>query len=155
VPTYIAVAAAGTIGYFAGSLVGWAAGRYGGRPLLERHARWFHLNEAKLARSERWFDRWGNLGVLIGRLTPLIRSFVSVAAGIFKMPLLPYSALTLVGSAIWAFALAGAGWVAGSSYGSVDHDGRYVEVGVGLLVLATLGFAAIRFHSRRRKLNAA
>src|SRR5207244_277460 len=113
----LAVAAAGTIGYFAGSLVGWAVGRYGGRPLLDRHARWFHLNQAKLARSERWFDRWGNLGVLIGRLAPLIRSFVSLAAGIFKIPLLPYSVLTLVGSAIWAFALAGAGWAAGTSYG--------------------------------------
>jgi membrane protein DedA with SNARE-associated domain len=143
-PTFIAVALAGTLGYLAGSLLGWAIGLYGGRPLLERHGRWFHLDGAKLDRAERWFDRWGNLGVLLGRLTPLIRSFVSIPAGIFRMPLGAYTTLTLIGSAIWAFALAGVGWAAGTGYGSVHHDWRYVEVAVAVALVAIVTVLLLR-----------
>ena len=84
--TFVAVALAGTIGYLIGSIAGWALGRYGGRPLVERHGRWFHLSPAALERAEAWFARWGAAGVLIGRLVPLVRSFVSIPAGVFKMP---------------------------------------------------------------------
>ena len=89
--------------------------RLGDRPLrrdgrsLERHGRWFHLTPERLDRAEAWFDRWGKLGVLLGRVTPVVRSFVSIPAGVFRMPLRPYTLLTLAGSAVWAFALAGAG----------------------------------------------
>ena len=76
--------------------------------------------------------------MLIGRLTPLVRSFVSIPAGVFEMRLAPYSVLTLIGSAIWAFAIAGAGYGLGSSYERFNHDFRYAEYAVlaGVLVLA-------------------
>jgi membrane protein DedA with SNARE-associated domain len=135
--TFIAVAVAGTLGYLLGSLGGWAIGRYGGRRLLEKHGRWFHLNSDRLDEAERWFDRWGRIGILIGRITPLVRSFVSIPAGVFRMPLVPYTLLTLTGSAVWAFALAGAGWAAGTGYGTIHHDWRYVEAAVVVAVLAT------------------
>ncbi len=112
----VALALAGTLGYLAGALVGWAIGLYGGRPLLERHGRWLHLSPERLDRAERWFARWGNLGVLLGRITPVVRSFVSIPAGVFEMRLAPYTLFTLVGSAIWAFAFAGAGYGLGTSY---------------------------------------
>jgi membrane protein DedA with SNARE-associated domain len=147
--TFLAVALAGTLGYFAGSLLGWAIGRYGGRPLLERHRRWFHLKSEQLDRAERWFDRWGAIGVLVGRVTPLVRSFVSIAAGVFEMPLGIYIVLTLVGSAVWAFALAGAGWAAGTGYATIHHDWRYVEVTVGLCVLVGLAYALRRRTAAR------
>ena len=111
---FVALALAGTLGYLVGALIGWAIGRYGGRPLLERHGGWFHLSPERLDRAEAWFGRWGALGVLIGRVTPVVRSFVSIAAGVFEMPLVPYTVLTLVGSAIWAFAFAGAGYGLGN-----------------------------------------
>jgi membrane protein DedA with SNARE-associated domain len=135
---FVVMALAGTLGYLVGALVGWWIGLRGGRPLLERHGRWLHLGPERLERAERWFDRWGNIGVLIGRLTPLVRSFVSIAAGVFEMPLVPYTVLTLIGSAIWAFAIAGAGYGLGSSYERFNHDFRYVEYAVvaGVLVLA-------------------
>jgi membrane protein DedA with SNARE-associated domain len=136
---FIVMALAGTFGYLFGALIGWAIGRYGGRPLLERHGRWFHLSPEKLDRAEAWFDRWGNLGVLLGRVTPIVRSFVSIPAGVFEMPLAPYTFLTLVGSAIWAFAFAGVGYALGTSYDSADHAFRYLEyafvVGVVLFVV--------------------
>jgi membrane protein DedA with SNARE-associated domain len=135
---FVVMALSGALGYLVGSIVGWWIGLRGGRPLLERHGRWLHLGPERLERAERWFDRWGNVGVLVGRLTPLVRSFVSIPAGVFEMRLAPYSLLTLIGSAIWAFAIAGAGYGLGSSYERFNHDFRYVEYAVvaGVLVLA-------------------
>ena len=141
---FVALALAGTLGYLAGSLVGWAIGRWGGRPLLERHGRWFHLSPARLDRAEAWFDRWGPLGVLLGRVTPVIRSFVSIAAGILEMPLGIYTVLTLVGSAIWAFAFAGAGYGLGKSYGGFDHGFHYVEYAVVAGILVALAYLVYR-----------
>ncbi len=83
------MATAGTIGYTIGSLLGWWIGMRGGRPFLERHGRWLHLNEAKLDRAERWFDRWEDWAVFLGRITPVVRSFVSIPAGVFRAPLAP------------------------------------------------------------------
>src|SRR6266852_5255956 len=70
---FVVMALAGTLGYLAGSLAGWAIGAWGGRPLLERHGRWLHLTPPTLDRAERWFDRWDDLAVLIGRVTPVVR----------------------------------------------------------------------------------
>ena len=135
---YLVMALAGTLGYLVGALIGWAIGLYGGRPLLERHGRWFHITPENLARAEAWFDRWGNVGVLVGRVTPIIRSFVSIPAGVLEMPLAPYTVLTLIGSAIWAFTLAGIGYALGKSYTHFDHGFKYAEylviAGVMLLV---------------------
>src|SRR4051812_17446862 len=90
----IAVGLAGTFGYAVGAVIGWWIGVRGGRPFLERRGRWLHVTSSNLDRAERWFDRWGNLGVLLGRVTPVIRSFVSIPAGVFGMPFVPYTALT-------------------------------------------------------------
>jgi membrane protein DedA with SNARE-associated domain len=135
---FIVMALAGTLGYFAGALIGWWIGLRGGRPLLESHGRWLHVTPENLDRAERWFQRWGNFGVLVGRVTPLVRSFVSIPAGIFEMRLAPYALYTVVGSAVWAFAIAGVGYGLGSSYKSFDHGFKYVEYAViaGVLVLA-------------------
>jgi membrane protein DedA with SNARE-associated domain len=147
---FVAMALAGTLGYWLGSIVGWAIGVYGGRPLLERHGRWLHLGPQKLDRAERWFDRWDDLAVLIGRVTPVIRSFISIPAGIFRMPLWRYSSLTLIGSAIWSFALAGAGYGAGKSYERFHHDFSYVEYGVAAVVVALAAYFLVRWRRSSR-----
>ena len=135
---FIVMALAGTLGYFVGALIGWWIGLRGGRPLLERRGRWLHVTPENLDRAERWFKRWGNFGVLVGRVTPVVRSFVSIPAGIFEMRLAPYALYTVVGSAVWAFAIAGVGYGLGSSYKSFDNGFKYVEYAIvaGVLVLA-------------------
>ena len=138
-PAFLALALAGTLGYFAGALIGWAIGRYGGRPLLERRGRWFHLTPERLDRAERWFAKWGNFGVFFGRITPVVRSFVSIPAGVFEMPLAPYSLFTVVGSAVWAFSIAGAGYGLGRSYERFNHGFKYAEY---VVVAGVLLFAA-------------
>ena len=134
---FIVMALAGTLGYFAGALIGWWIGLRGGRPLLERRGRWLHVTPERLDGAEAWFERWGNFGVLVGRVTPVVR-FVSIPAGIFQMRLAPYALYTLVGSSVWAFAIAGVGYGLGSSYKSFDNGFKYAEYAVvaGVLVLA-------------------
>jgi membrane protein DedA with SNARE-associated domain len=141
---FLVLALAGTLGYLAGALVGWAIGLYGGRPLLEERGRWFHLSRERLDRAEAWFDRWGNAGVLIGRLTPVVRSFVSIPAGIFEMPLAPYTVLTLVGSAVWAFAFAGVGYGLGTSYHRFDHAFHYAEYAIVAGIVVGLAYLVYR-----------
>jgi membrane protein DedA with SNARE-associated domain len=151
IPAYVAIALAGTIGYTLGAIGGWAIGLYGGRPYLERHGRWLHLDARKLDRAERWFDRWGDMGVFLGRVTPVVRSFVSIPAGVFEARLGRYSVLTLVGSAIWCFAFAGAGYAAGESWEDFHHAFRYIEYLVVAAIVAVAAFVAWRWLRRRRR----
>ena len=150
-PAYVAMAVAGTLGYLVGAIAGWWGGDYLGRPWLERHGRWVHLNPENLGRAERWFDRWEEWAVFLGRITPVMRSFISIPAGVFRARFGPYVWLTLLGSAIWCFAFAGAGWAAGANWESIDNGFHYVEyliVGAVVLALAGLGWRWIR---RRRR----
>jgi membrane protein DedA with SNARE-associated domain len=88
--------------------------------------------------------------VFLGRLTPLVRSFISIPAGVFETPLAPYTVLTLAGSAIWCFAFAGAGWALGASYDSVHHAFRYVDV---VIVVAVVGVAGALVTRRRARVG--
>ena len=149
-PAYIAIALAGTIGYTLGAIIGWAIGLYGGRPYLERHGRWLHLDAEKLDRAERWFERWEDWAVFLGRLTPVIRSFVSIPAGVMEVPFVRYTVLTLFGSAIWCFVFAGAGFALGASWEDFHHAFRYVDYLVAATILALVGWLAWRFVRKRR-----
>ena len=151
ITAYVVMSLAGTLGYLVGSLIGWWIGYRGGRPFLERRGRWLHLSRERLDRAERWFDRWGNVGVLIGRVTPVVRSFVSIPAGVFRVPLGPYTGLTLVGSAVWAFGIAGAGYALGASYEKFHHDFRYVEYAVIAGVVLFAAYLVYRWATVRRR----
>jgi membrane protein DedA with SNARE-associated domain len=144
---YVALASAGTFGSVAGAVVGWAIGRRGGRELLARHGRWLHLGPQRVLRAESWFARHGHAAVLLGRLTPLVRSFVSVTAGVLGAPFASYFVLTLVGSAIWCFAFAGAGWALGGSWHAVHGAFGYVEVAVVVAVVGVVARLLLRSRS--------
>jgi membrane protein DedA with SNARE-associated domain len=146
--SFLAVALAGTLGYLVGAIGGWWIGLRGGRPLVERHGRWLHLSAAQLDRAEAWFDRYEDWAVFVGRVTPVVRSFVSIPAGLFRVPFGRYTVLTLAGTAIWCFALAGVGWALGSSYESFHHKFGYVE----FIVLA--GFLMLGAYLILRRIRA-
>ena len=148
-PAYLAMAVAGTVGYLIGALLGWEIGRRGGRPYLERHGRWLHLDAAKLERAEAWFLRWEDWAVLLGRVTPVVRSFVSIPAGIFGAPLKRYTVLTLIGSALWCFVFAGIGWAAGASWESFHSAFRFADLAVALLVVGGVAWLGWRFKHKR------
>jgi membrane protein DedA with SNARE-associated domain len=140
--SYVVLALAGTFGYLLGALVGWAIGRSGDR--------WLNVSPDKLDRAERWFDRHGRAAVFLGRLTPVVRSFISIPAGVLRSPLAAYTLLTLAGSAIWCFGFAGAGWALGSSYESIHRAFRYVDVVVVAGFVAAVVVLAV-LHRRRAR----
>ena len=154
---YVAVAAAGTIGnlagaaigYLIGSIAGWAIGVYGGRPLLERRGRWFHLDAERLDRAERWFDRFDDWAVPIGLATPLARSFVAIPAGIVRVPFKKFLVLAALGSAAFCFGLGAAGWALGSAYTHAHHALRYADYVVVAAALLIAAYLVARVTRRR------
>ena len=144
---YVAVVAAGVIGYQLGSIVGWWIGYRGGRAFVDRYGRFFHLSLGQVDRAERWFERWRGWAVLVGRVTPVARSFVSIPAGLFETPFARYNVLTFLGNLVWCLALAAVGWGLGSSWDTFHHDFRWVEY----LVVAAIVAAFVYLLWRRRR----
>jgi membrane protein DedA with SNARE-associated domain len=147
-PAFAVLVVAGTLGYLAGSVAGWALGRRGGRELIERHGRWLHLGPSRFTRAERWFERFGSAFVFFGRLTPLVRSFVSIPSGALGIRFGRYFTLTLAASAVWCVAFAAAGWGLGASWERVHHAFRYVDYAAVAAVLALV--AGLLVRARRR-----
>ena len=147
---FVAVSLAGTLGYLVGAIIGWGIGAYGGRPLIEGRGRWLHLTPENFARAEAWFERRGDSAVFVGRLTPVIRSFISIPAGVFRAPFGIYTLLTLAGSAIWCFLFAGIGWGVGTSYQRVHDEFRWVDYAVIAAVVLIAAWLVFRHFSRRR-----
>ncbi len=148
-PAYLGIALAGTVGYVLGSLAGWAIGRYGGRPFVESRGRWVHMSPEKLDRAECWFERWGDLLVLLGRVTPVVRSFVAIPAGVVRMPVPRYTALTIPGSAAWCFALAGVGWALGANWERFHHAFHYADYAVAAGIVLLAAYGVLRWRSSR------
>jgi membrane protein DedA with SNARE-associated domain len=146
---YLGIALAGTLGYVIGSVGGWAIGRYGGRPFVEQHQRMLHMSPEKIAKADHWFDRWGDGFVLVGRVLPLVRSFVAIPAGLAKMPLGRYTLLTVPGSAAWCFGFAGGGWALGAHWERLHETFRYVEYGVGVAILVVAAYAVWKWRATR------
>jgi membrane protein DedA with SNARE-associated domain len=144
---YVVVAVTGLLGNAVGAAIGWAIGLAGGRPLVERYQRVLHVDETKLARTERWLDTRGAGFVLVGFALPLVRSFVAVPAGIARMDFPRFYAAAVPGIAAFCFGLAGGGWALGRSYSKLQHDLRYLEIAVVLGVLLAAGYWIVR---RRR-----
>jgi membrane protein DedA with SNARE-associated domain len=149
---YLAVALSGASGYLVGSILGWAIGYYGGRPLVERRGRWLHVTPHTLNRAESWFERYGDWAVAISRVTPVVRSFIAIPAGVLRMPLGRYTLLTIPGSLAWAFAFAGAGWAFGSRWEAFSHKFRYAEYVVVAAILAAIVAGIVR-HRRSSTLD--
>jgi len=152
---YVAVALAGTVGYVLGSLIGWAIGRYGGHAYLERHGRWLHVTPERLDKAERWFERWGDVTVLVGRCVPVVRSFISIPAGVVEMPVRRFTVLTTIGSIPWYFGLAAIGVALGASWERFHESFRFADYLVVALVLAGIAFLLFRvWRGRLRRRTA-
>jgi membrane protein DedA with SNARE-associated domain len=143
-PAFAVLVVTGTLGYLTGSIGGWLIGRLGGRELIERHGRWLHLGPSRFARAERWIDRFGSAFVFFGRLTPLVRSFVSIPAGTLGIRFGRYAGLSLLASAIWCVAFAAAGWALGGNWERVHHAFRYADYAAVVAVLIVVAVVIVR-----------
>ena len=119
----------------------------GGRPFIERHGRWLHIGPDRFARAERWFGRYGSAFVFFGRLTPLVRSFVSIPAGVLEFPLGRYTILTAAASLVWCLAFGVAGYTLGTHWDGLHHAFRYADYAAVAVLAAILATVLVR--SRR------
>ena len=134
---YLVIVLAGLLGNLTGAVGGWLVGTYA-EQWLERRGRLLHITPERLERARRWFDRFGAVAVPVGFMTPGIRSFVAIPAGLGRMPLARFLAFALVGCAVFSFGLAGVGWAVGSHYDRVRSALDYAVVALVLLAIAFL-----------------
>ncbi len=148
--TMLGIVLAGLLGTMVGSWITYGIGRGGRLELLERHGskmKWNPTHPAQITRAERWFERFGEPVVFFGRMVPLVRAFVSLPAGVARMPFWRFSVLSFLGSIPWVLALAFAGHALGSDWTTVRKGFQYVDYLI--LVLAVAGIACAIVRRRR------
>jgi membrane protein DedA with SNARE-associated domain len=146
--TLAGIVLAGVLGNLVGSLGGYAIGYYGRTDLLERN-RLFHVSDARLRQAESWFERYGSATVFFSRMLPVVRTFVSVPAGVARMPLGRFSLLTTLGSIPWVLALALLGRSVGDNWEEWRHYLGYLDY----LILAAVVVGVAWWLIRRRAGN--
>lgn len=125
------------IGELIGSGIGYGVGRYGGRPLVDKVGKYVLLTHRDLDRADAWFAKRGEPFVFFGRFIPLLRSFISLAAGLGEMQLVKFFSFTTVGCAMWCTALALLGDSLGSTYKHVLKD--FTDAGLVIAALVVIG----------------
>lgn len=150
-PDLALVIVAGTLGNVAGSYLAWSVGRYAGQASLRRWGRYVWLREEDVDRATRWFERYGVAAVFVGRMLPVIRTFISLPAGFANMPPVRFGAYTLAGCIPWTTALGIAGYAVGRNWQRIAdafHGPTYAIAGiVAVIVLA----GVVVFVRRRRR----
>jgi len=144
----ILVAVAGEV---AGSLVGYLIGLKGGRVAVDKWGRYLLLTHKDLDRAEAWFDRHGEPLVLFGRFIPLLRSFVSFAAGLAEMAFAKFVLFTVIGCAIWCTGLTLLGYSLGGTYDHVQKSFSYASYVIAFLVVVAVAFLIWHRYSTMRK----
>jgi membrane protein DedA with SNARE-associated domain len=137
--TLFGIVAAGVLGNLVGSLIGYAIGYYGRTDLLERH-RLFHVSPERLRQAEGWFERYGAATVFFSRMLPIVRTFVSVPAGVAKMAVGRFALLTTLGSIPWVLALALIGEAVGANWEEWRHNLGYLDYVIGAAIVGGLGW---------------
>lgn len=145
----VGIGLAGAVGNLAGSLIAYVVGRAGGRPLLEHYGRYLLIQTHHIDRAEAFFRRRGDLAVLVGRLLPVVRTFISLPAGVANMPVGRFAVFTLIGCLPWTFALAGVGYAVAANWNSVAHGFTYASIAIAVFIVAAIAWwVAHRVHHR-------
>lgn len=146
----------GIVGSVVGSVIAYWVGRTGGRAFVDRFGRYVLLTHRDLDRAEGWFNRRGDWVVLVGRVVPLIRTFISFPAGLAEMNLVKFVAFTTVGVAAWVSLLSTIGYEVGASWDSVTKGfSAATYVVAALVVVAIAAFVVVRVRALRRERHAA
>jgi len=143
------VATAGAIGCNLGSLVAYEIGYYGGRPLVERYGRWILMGLRELDWADRFFARWGYLAVFVGRLLPVIRTFIALPAGVARMPRGRFHIYTFLGSWPWCLALAYVGMKLGENWRGIGKYFHQFDIVIGgILFIGIVWFVWSHWQNR-------
>jgi membrane protein DedA with SNARE-associated domain len=147
-PLWAAVLVA-ILGELTGALIAYGVGYFGRVDLIEKHGKRLHISPAKLQTADRWFARHGEATVFFGRMIPVVRAFVSLPAGVARMPLRRFIPFTVLGSAPWLLAWALAGRAAGDNWRHYRHYVGYLDYAVLAAVIGGIVYLVVRRRSRR------
>lgn len=134
------VATAGAIGCNVGSVAAYEVGAYGGRRLVEKYGAWIWMSERELAWADRFFARYGNAAVFLGRLLPVVRTFIALPAGIAHMPRVRFHVYTFLGSWPWCYGLAYLGMKAGENWQYLGKYFHRFDAVIGAVIVAGLAW---------------
>ena len=148
---FVVVGLMGALGNLVGSLLAYWVGRVGGRPLVERWGQYVFLREHELDRAEEWFAEHGEAAVFVSRLLPVVRTFISLPAGVAEMPIGRFTVYTFAGCLPWTFALAGVGYALGSKWTTVEKYFRPISIVVGVLVVGAIAWWLLRRARAKRQ----
>jgi len=146
--SYWGAVLAGVLGNTLGSLASYAIGAYGGRPLVERYGKYVLISAHDLELAERWFARFGEVTVFFSRMLPLVRTFISVPAGIARMPLWRFTLFSILGTVPWVMLLVWGGMQLGDHWLELKQSLKGLDYLVAAAIVAAVGIFVWR-HVRR------
>jgi membrane protein DedA with SNARE-associated domain len=145
-----AITVVGVLGNLVGSWIAYAVGYFGRIELVERHAGKLHVKPSHLAWADRWFARYGEPTVFFSRLLPIVRTFISLPAGVARMPVVRFTLFTLLGCIPWVFLLGFIGYEVGHNWTHWRHAFSYVDYVMAALIVAGIAYWIYRRVSARR-----
>ncbi len=142
----------GSLAELAGSYASYAVGRVGGKPLVQKLGRYVLVTESDVSRAERFLEGRGGWAITVGRMLPFVRAFVSIVAGLVRVPAIRFGILSLIGTVIYATVLSSLGYALGSEWTKVSHGLSIVGYALfAIVVIAIVGFVAYRLRQFRRE----
>ncbi|MCD1295724.1 alkaline phosphatase [Methanocella sp. CWC-04] len=151
---FFLVGLAGSVGCLIGSVLSYAVGYYGGRPILEKYGKYVLISSDKMVIADRWFERYGGKAVFIARLLPVIRTFISLPAGIARMDFKKFSVYSFVGSIPWCYALAYAGILLGENWKRLEDYWIYLDIAIVLGVVLFVLYAGYKAFYKKESMDA-
>jgi membrane protein DedA with SNARE-associated domain len=144
-----AAVAVGSVANLVGSWIAYAIGYYGRVDLIEKHGRKLHVKKSHLELADRWFERHGDATVFFARMLPIVRTFISLPAGVAKMPFWRFSAFTLAGCVPWVLMLTWIGKSAGDNWEKWKDSLHYVDYFVALCIVGGAIYMLVRWRRNR------
>lgn len=130
----------GAIGNLIGSTIAYWVGAWGGRPLIERYGRWILISRRDIDRAENWFQRWGEIAAFVSRLLPIVRTFISLPAGMARMNFPRFAVFTFAGSFLWCIPLTAAGYTWGPDWEQFRERARFADYPIAALIVLAVGW---------------
>lgn len=151
--TLIGITIIGALGNLTGSLIAYFVGLKGGRPLLEKYGKYLLITHSKLELADSWFLKYGGEAVLISRVLPIIRTFISLPAGIARMDIKKFILYTFIGSLPWSFALGYIGVQLGPNWEIIRGYFHTLDIIVAIGLLGIIGYLIYKYKGKSRKMN--
>ncbi|MDP2934749.1 MAG: DedA family protein [bacterium] len=138
----------GAVGNLIGSIIAYAIGAYGGRPFIEKYGKYALIGKDELDKSQKFFTKHGSIGVFFSRLLPVVRTFISLPAGIARMPFAKFCLYTFIGSFFWSALLAWIGVFLGENWQSIETYFRKFD---WLILIAIIAFIVLFIYKKIKK----